>query len=199
MLSMSLDLENFELPPLDEADLREREVFQPPVPVGGVPPKTMKLWHETVVSMMLTDPARTKRSIAKELGVTEAWLCTVTNSDMFRAYLAEHKDKALLAPAVLSLQARVEGVAEMALSKLEDTIPLMTDPRHIIDAADKILHRAGYAPQTKQVAAAAVGTQNNYITVSGDVLREARTRMHNQDVVDAHVITAPTNTLPSGG
>lgn len=201
MLSMKLDLDNFELPPLDERDAAERETFVPTAPVGAKPPKTMKLWHETVAAMMLADPARTQRSIAGELKVTEAWLSTMVNSDMFRAYLSGLKDGLITGPAIASLKERVEGIASMALTRVETLIPYM-QPKEAIDAADKLLHRAGYAPKTGAPAGPAGGnTQNNYITVTADVLREARNVMH-QPVTINQVPDAPATpalTIQTGG
>lgn len=138
--------------------------------------------HEAFADYMLVNPGCTLAEMAQYFSYTPAWICTVTRSDMFQAYLAERR-KDVSALVHESLPRKLEAAAHMATEKLIQTLERTNDGEMIVDIFDKVLHRCGYAPsaRTPGVAAGTVNVQQNFY-MGKDDLQAAR-----QALTDAHV------------
>jgi hypothetical protein len=81
-----------------------------------------------------------------------------------------------------SIPAKLAAVADVALDKLGEMVERSEDPEFILDAADKALHRMGYAPQSSRNPAGSPSTfgsplvQQNLFIGAGD-LADARELM----------------------
>jgi len=133
------------------------------------------LKHEAIIDFMLKNPAMQHQAIAAHFGVTSSYFSVLTNSDMFKAKLRERRCgmENLLD---ITMKDRIQGTAIMALEKLGVMLEVSLDPRFILDSTDKLLHRAGYAPQAKVAPIAAVQNNNFYILDKKD-LAELRPNM----------------------
>jgi hypothetical protein len=101
----------------------------------------------------------------------------VTNSDLYMEYLLS-LDEAIAQDILRPLRQQLHGVAEVALRKLGVAVENSQDPKFILEAADKALHRLGYAPNKGPEAprGPTYVQQNNYYTDRA-TLSEARRRM----------------------
>ena len=78
------------------------------------PPKKMNWWYASILNWMVANPHRRLGDCARELNVTQAWLSTIINTDMFRAALAE-RQKELGSAITFDLKDKIAGVAHMVL------------------------------------------------------------------------------------
>jgi len=136
--------------------------------------KEMRPTHEGVLDLVLANPHQTLENLGLATGYSPAWLSQMMRSDCFRAaYDARRGD--IEAQVMMPLQAKLAAVAELAIDKVSADLLASKDKEHNLDAFDKIMHAAGYAPNSKSAGAApAIGVQNNTFIVNKDDLREAR-------------------------
>lgn len=133
--------------------------------------KKMRISHEMILNWLMLNPEKTQGVCAKEFGVTEAWLSTVINSDCFQARWTARRmmmDKR----SVELAEAKMRGVVDRGLERLEEMVETSPDPRFVLDTTDKILGRLGYGPKTG--AGLSVNVQANTFMVSKEVLAAAR-------------------------
>lgn len=133
--------------------------------------------HEAFADFILMNPQATLRQMGLYFSYSPAWICTVINSDMFRAYLAKRRIE-ICSTIAQDLPRKLELAAHLATEKLIEMIPLVEDVDTAVDVFDKVLHRAGYAPNTR--AAPAIGQQNNVFYLSKDDLKQAQGRLIEQ-------------------
>lgn len=141
--------------------------------------------HEALADYMLINPGCTLREMAQVFGYTGAWICTVTRSDMFQAYMAERREH-VSALVHESLPKKLEAAAHLATERLIETLERTSDGEMIVDIFDKVLHKCGYAPGARSGAgvvgqAGTVNVQQNFY-LNAEELAQARTKL-----VDAHV------------
>jgi len=144
--------------------------------------------HDAILDFLLVNPHCPRWQMAQHFGVTETWLSIIIHSDVFQARYQE-KNQEVFRETVVPLREKLLGVAHVAVDKLGDAIGASTDPEFLLAAADKTLHRLGYAPSKGPTPPPAlVGQQqNNYYLVDATVLANARSRM------------LPAGTLPAPG
>src|SRR3990172_12862929 len=103
--------------------------------------------HEAVVDWLLTNPEKALKECAEHFGYTQPWLSTVIHSDAFQVYYSQRRASLNL---VINhgLAAQMQRTTAKALDLLEKTSdsPEEIDGNFILDVADKLLHRQGYAP-----------------------------------------------------
>lgn len=144
--------------------------------------------HEALADYMLINPGCTLREMSQVFGYTGAWICTVTRSDMFQAYMAERRAD-VSALVHQSLPKKLEAAAHLATEKLIETLEKTSDGEMIVDIFDKVMHRYGYAPGarpgTGAVGMQAGGTvvQQNNFYLNKEELDSARTNF-----IEAHVV-----------
>lgn len=126
---------------------------------GPVLKNGIKGIHEAFADYMLINPGCTLREMSAVFGYTGAWICTVINSDMFKAYFAGRRADINVSIAD-DLPSKLAAAAHMATERLMEVIEKTEDADTLIDAFDKVLHRYGYAPNAKGGAQSA-GTINN--------------------------------------
>lgn len=150
--------------------------------------------HEAIADIMLSFPDLKKGEIAEMLGYTQAWLSSVINSDAFIFY---YDNRRLEYNAALH-QETVNKLYEVAIKATEKVSDLLDaediDPRFVLDAKDKALHRLGYGP-SRPAAGESVGVQNNIYVASPDGLMQARERMNEfhqkkSEVIDGEVLSS---------
>lgn len=151
--------------------------------IGGVPPARLSHTHEQIINWLVLNPDRSMRECADSFGYTQSWLSTLVRSDLFQAALAE-RQHAVALRVVQSIPQKLAAVTDIALDKLADMVQVSEDPEFILDAADKALHRMGYAPQSSrnpagspgQFGNAGVNIQQNFVVTASE-LADARQLM----------------------
>ena len=102
--------------------------------------------HEAIINWLCANPDRPLRDCAAYFGVRPQWMSILLNSDAFRARLNERQD-ALFSATVAEIRGKLEGITHQALDRLSDSVENTSDPKYILETADKMLHRLGYAPR----------------------------------------------------
>ncbi|MGD9662719.1 MAG: hypothetical protein AB7U63_15745 [Porticoccaceae bacterium] len=139
--------------------------------------------HSMIMNWLVLNPDKPLRECAEHFGVTQAWLSTVIHSDVFQAEFQE-KLKNIHNHCAQSIPEKLRVVTDIALDKLAGCIAQSEDPEYILDAADKALHRMGYAPASARngfnAGQGVQVNQQNVFMLSQDDLDAAREVMRNQ-------------------
>lgn len=141
-------------------------------------PKSLSIRHDLIMNWLIANPHLSQRECAAFFGVSETWLSIIIHSHAFQARLAE-KQRELFSATVASIRDKLESVAHISLDRLAEVISESDDPEYILDAADRALHRLGYAPRTGSSAQPNNVTQYNtqINVVDRQSLQEARALM----------------------
>lgn len=151
--------------------------------------------HELIMQMILADPSRKLGDIAREVGVSQAWLSTIIHSDAFQRKLKERQEE-LFSATVMSLQEKVVGTAAVAVEKLAEGIEQASptgDREYIANTAEMLLKASGF---TGKADASIKATQQNFF-FSPDALEIAREKMRQRAIergtlkVDQHAGDIP--------
>jgi len=159
---------------------------QPPSP-DHLAPRTPTLYyilmpsrlHEALADALLANPSARQRDIAKQLGVTEAWLSTVKNSDAFKAYYEKRRkefNEKLHEATVAKLYATAIEAAQRVLEAVGDED---CPADFALEALDTSLKRLGYGAGGTSVVIDNSTTQLGVAVVDRGILEEARRRMLN--------------------
>jgi hypothetical protein len=159
--------------------------------------KTIRHQHSMIMNWLVLNPHRSQKECADHFGVTQAWLSTVINSDVFQAEF-QQKLQNIHVRCAEGIPEKLRVVADIALDKLADKISMSEDPEFILDAADKALHRMGYAPASARNGyGAGQGVQvnqQNVFMLSKEDLEQARGVMRNQGLFqgqEAELVPVP--------
>jgi uncharacterized NAD(P)/FAD-binding protein YdhS len=157
--------------------------------------REMRPTHDSVLDLVLADPRQTLAMLSAKTGYSVSWLSQMMRSDCFRvAYDARRGD--IEAEVMMSVTSRLEAVTHLAIDKITEVLTTTTDNDVKIDAFDKVLHRAGYAPQAKQSPAGAGSVTNNNLFV---VTREELATLRGE-IIEGSVNREPLelpNALPA--
>ena len=146
--------------------------------MAAVQLSNIRLRHQAIADWLIANPDRSQGECAAAFGITQAWLSVVVNSDIFREYLQSRLNE-VSTPVMYSLREKLMGVAHRAVEKLGNCVDNSQDPEYILAAADKALHRLGYAPTrgpAVQVNGPVTAQQNNVYVVDRETLDGARRR-----------------------
>lgn len=154
--------------------------------------------HKAMAQWMIANPLAPRSSMAAAFQISQEWCGRIVNSEAFKHYLRE-LDEGVAEQLIIPLRGRLIGVADLALEKLGLAVEASSDPRFLLDAADKTLHRLGYAP-SKGPAAPTIQNvqQNNVYVADADALRRARERIHaSAQAAQAQAQIQALNELPA--
>lgn len=145
-----------------------------PKPVGATQPQRLNYRHEAIIKWLIANPDLCLADCAAFFGYTQGWLSVIIHSDAFQAQYRTLQD-ASYDDVRLDIKAKITGLAHMALDKLAEQMPLVTDPRAALDVADKTLKALGYGTAPRNPAGfSATNVQINQYQVSASELAEAR-------------------------
>jgi len=157
--------------------------------------KKVSFWHESIVDWELQNPEKSMGDCALYFNVTETWLSTIRNSDIFKEYSAlrrgEHNEN-----ISMSIIDRAEAVAGVSLEVLEERIQKERDTIGlgiVNDTAAMALKALGFGQKQDTRS----NTQVN-IVLGADpaLLARARDKMR---LANAHRdITVDARTEPAG-
>ena len=147
----------------------------------------LSIAHDSMMDYILENPGCTLREIAAYLGYTVPWVCRVLNSDIFQARLAARRQdvEGLIAE---DIPAKLKATAGLAIERIQEKIAVSEDPDYLLDAFDKVMHRAGYAPKatpTPMGAGPVQNQQNNFFLLSKEDLANMRQGVHRLETVPA--------------
>lgn len=151
-------------------------------------------FHEALADYILLNPGATLREKGEYFGYKPAWISTVENTDLFKAYFAERR-KGVAMTICHSLPEKLAAAANLATERMMEVLEKTNDSDTVIDAFDKILARHGYAPKAQ---GAAVGTAQNVFFIGAADLAQAQKMLvgaHEKAVVGEEVpaaLPAPT-------
>lgn len=132
--------------------------------------------HDLIITWLIENPDRRLGDCAAFFGVSQPWLSTIIHSSAFQERLRQRQET-LFSQACASLREKLEGVAHTAIDRLGDAVENSDDPEFILDAADRALHRLGYAPRPSAGAASQTINQTQINVIDQETLREARALM----------------------
>jgi hypothetical protein len=159
--------------------------------MAAVQLQNVRLRHQAIADWLIANPDRSQGECAQAFGLTQAWLSVIINSDIFKEYIQARLAE-VSTPVLYSLREKLLGVAHRAVEKLGSCVDNSQDPEYILAAADKALHRLGYAP-TRGPAVHVSGPTNqqtNVYVVDRETLDGARRRY--LQAVGVVVDSAPT-------
>lgn len=155
----------------------------------------LSITHEAVMDWLLVNPGKGQmRLCAEYFGFTRAWLSSMVHSDAFQAKLRD-KQEEHQKTNIIPLRDQINGVAQRAVERLGEKVEVIEDPRVLMDVADKMLHRLGYAPKVDMNPAQVNNTQINQYAVSPELLATAR---ENAKKGDLNAGTGTTLPSPEG-
>lgn len=145
------------------------------LPVERYQLSRLTITHDAILDWLIANPGKGAMSkCANYFGYTQAWLSSIVWSDAFQAKLRDKKE-ILFTETLVPLREQVAGVATRALERLGEKVEVIEDPKVLVDVADKMLHRLGYAPKADTAPTGTVNnTQNNFYEVTPELLAEAR-------------------------
>lgn len=153
--------------------------------MGAALIRGLKHYHDAIMDEMLANPFWTLKQLAAKTGYTPSWLSMVINSDVFREEY--HRRRGDVECNVMgSIQERLGRLSHLAIERMEEKLLDTEDKDYILDAFDKVLHKAGYAPKTQQ-SLPPVQQQNNLFLVQKGELQELRQLMVGQPAVEIEV------------
>lgn len=126
---------------------------------GPVLKNGIKGVHEAFADYMLINPGCTLREMAGVFNYSASWICTVINSDMFKAYFDERR-KEINCVIAEDLPSKLAAAGHLATERIMEVLNNTEDAGVIIDSFDKVMHRLGYAPNAKGGPQGNI-TQNN--------------------------------------
>lgn len=152
--------------------------------------KTVSHKHSMVMNWLVLNPDKPLRMCADHFGVTQAWLSTVIHSDVFQAEF-QAKLQNIHSHCAQTIPEKLRVVADIALDRLADKVAESEDPDFILDAADKALHRMGYAPASARngfnAGQGVQVNQQNVFMLSQEDLDAARNVMRSQGAFRAAI------------
>jgi hypothetical protein len=156
-------------------DIPEDPDFQPPEK-GRFQLKSLSHTHDMVINWMLLNPDRSLRECADYFGYSQPWLSTLIHTDLFQARLKE-RQAVVFAQIAQTVPEKLTALSDIATEKLTEAITKSEDSKFILDAFDKVMHRAGYAPASQKNPAGPGVQVTNVFTVDKETLAQARQGM----------------------
>lgn len=100
---------------------------------------------DQVIDWMLLNPGMAVSKASKQNGgpfdLTPVWLRQIVSSDAFKARLREKQDHFDAAIMVPTLKERLESVTHQALERMEQMLPVATDPEFVKDSTEMLLEQ----------------------------------------------------------
>lgn len=148
------------------------------VPERGERIKKINWWHEQISDWMILYPDQNLKAAAEYFNVTQPWLSSVINSDLFKEFhrlrMEQHREE--VSRTVIE---RTEGLAHLTLEVLHDRIEKEREAIGlglVRETAQMALTALGYTARSNAAVGAPVEVNVN--VVGSDVLARAREKMH---------------------
>lgn len=148
--------------------------------------KSLRPHHHAIMDYILANPTDNYGSVARAFKVTQAWLSTVINSDLFQQQLQERR--ALLDKQVNdSIMSKLQKMAEKGLDNLldaQDDEEVSVAVQH--DITKTALSALGFLNNGRGNGPSVVvnnNTTNNTMSVTSDAVAAARARIQERNAM----------------
>jgi hypothetical protein len=151
--------------------------------------------HEAVMDVMLCNPFISLSELSTATKYSYIWLSILTNSNAFKARLAERRkqlDLQINTDIVNDLDANLRGAAVEGLKKVNELLQKTEDLEGASTATEKLLGALGYSPKNGPSMVVNNNVQNNGViagNVSPNVLAAARASFGNPNA--SNLLQAP--------
>ncbi len=118
----------------------------------------VKYSHDAMIDLVITQPGITQNKIAEVFGYTAPWVSRIFNSDAFLARLAERK-KDLVDPTILmSLDEKLNTLANQSAEILMDKLATVKNPDTALKVLELTTKAMGYGARERNLS-----IQNNFV------------------------------------
>lgn len=150
---------------------------QPANAVGSPGVKKLSVRHEQIMNFMIANPDVPLGTVAREFGLTHAWMSTVVNTELFQNELRERMGE-VWGENLTTIREKLLGLGTRAVERLLDKVDLMEDVTELQKTADLALRNSGYATSPGEGNTGGNGQTNNFLIVSDpSALEHARSLM----------------------
>lgn len=131
--------------------------------------------HEAIATWLIANPGATLRDCAAFFGYSAQWISILTNSDLFKAHLAEKQEK-VFSTVVAGIDEKLKAVADIGLDKIATQMETSEDPRFLLEGTKLALTSLGFGNKAAPAAGAinAQNVQQNFYVASRADLEAAR-------------------------
>lgn len=140
--------------------------------------KTLSPQHKSILEWIVRNTDCNLKDCAAAFGRSPAWIYMLVRTDLFQEEL-EKAQATSMSMSTMPLRQKLLAVGHQAVEKLGEKVADSQDAKFILEAADKTLHRLGYAPTRgpEDSQPAQVVNQQNLFVVDQQTLAQARERM----------------------
>lgn len=136
-------------------------------------------WYDSIIEWLLANPSGSVKDCAKALGRTPQTLYLVINSDIFKTRYEQRRKEHFDALSD-NIQLSITRVAAKSMALLEkriDESPEKITTKQVLDVSNATLSALGYGDKGPTTQVNVNAQPQVAVTVSSDVLLEARERM----------------------
>lgn len=136
-------------------------------------------WYDSIIEWLLANPSGSVADCARALGRTPQTLYLVTNSDIFKTRYEQRRKEhfSTLSDSILLRTTRVAAKSLEILEERMETMPEKITTKQILDVTNSTLSALGYGDKGPTTQVNVNSQPQVQVTVSPDVLLEARERM----------------------
>lgn len=114
--------------------------------------------HDSMIDMLIANPMISQNELAKYYGFSVAWISRVVNSDAFNARLAERKDEIVDPTLRLSMEEKLNALADQSLKIVMEKLAVTQNPDTAMKALELTTRALGYGAKSQNVA-----VQQNFV------------------------------------
>lgn len=137
----------------------------------------LSIKHEAIMNYMLANPGIAKGDVAREFGISQAWLSIIIYSDAFQSQLREKQKEMFDETVIATVRDKITAVAHQGLEKMLDQVSgsEAISHRDLRDTTSMALNALGFGTSPGAKAPQSPGTVNNVqINVDVGTLKDAR-------------------------
>jgi hypothetical protein len=120
------------------------------------------------MDLILAKPWATLRELSLMSGYSIAWLSQMIRSDCFQQEYRRRRD-GVECGVLQTIEERLQSLTHLAIDRMEEVLVETEDKELVVDAFDRVLHRAGYAPKAKEALAPTLQQNNIYVLQRGEL------------------------------
>ena len=110
---------------------------------------SIRTQHDAMVDALIANPTLTNAELAIMFNRTQAWTSYVTNSDLFRARLAERRKEIVDPVLQMTVQQRMEAVTAVSLDVLMNKLVTKPDAALALKTVEILTKSQGYGARTE--------------------------------------------------
>ena len=144
----------------------------------------MTIRHDMLIDWLIANPERTQGDCAAAFNLTQAWLSTLLNSDMFKAKITERL--AELGEGVREIiKLKMTHAADIAMDRTIEKLTEGASDDFLTQTRDTLLTRLGYVDKPMNGGNGHAPINLN-IGISADLLNQARVKAKKINTLPVH-------------